>query len=238
MKRASLYSIVAFMAFLSCSCSLGDRIPALDPPRQDGAEKGTLVLTFQLTALSQKTLVPPISMEISSFKIVGTGPDPLTDTFSKESTDGHLELSGLTQGLWVITVDALNSDGTIIGHGEDPDVLISAGQVTDVRITIAPLSGVGTLDLVVSWTKGARPKVSVESYLTSMSTGTVANLSPDFVLELTGNPKTATYNSTPIAAGYYLLTLRLYDAGVQFWGIAEAVRIVADQTTSQTWPID
>jgi hypothetical protein len=43
------------------------------------------------------------------------------------------------------------------------------------------------------------------------------------------------YTNKEIEAGYYLLTLRLYDSVGQFWGIAEAVRIVAGQTTQKTW---
>jgi hypothetical protein len=196
-----------------------------------------LVLTFKLTSLALQTLVPPISMQIVSFDVQGTGPDPLNDTFSDlGNTSGVLELSELSPGLWTISVDGRNTDGTIIGHGQtDPPVLISAGQVTDAQITVAPLSGTGALGLTVGWKKGTHPGAAVQCSLLSMSAGTVADLAPDFQLVPKGDPMKAMYSTTTIEAGYYLLTLRLYDAGAQFWGIAEAVRIVAGQTTSQSW---
>jgi hypothetical protein len=236
MKIASLNRVVALAAVLCCGCSLSEQSPAPDTPRP-GGDTGALVLTFKLTSLSLQTLVPPISMQIVSFDVQGTGPDPLNDTFSDlGNTSGVLELSELSPGLWTISVDGRNTDGTIIGHGQtDPPVLVSSGQVTDAQITVAPLSGSGALDLVVNWTKKDHPGATVQCSLLSMSTGTVADLAKDFQLEPKGNPRQAMYNTTTIAAGYYLLTLRLYDAGAQFWGIAEAVRIVAGQTTSQSW---
>ncbi len=111
-------------------------------------------------------------------------------------------------------------------------MVISAGQVTSAQIQIPPLSGPGALQLTVQWTKGAHSGVSAVSSLVSVSTG--LDLAP--VFSIPGKtPQKATYNNPSIEAGYYLLTLQLYDNGVQFWGIAEAVRIVAGQTTSQTW---
>ena len=62
-----------------------------------------------------------------------------------------------------------------------------------------------------------------------------ADLAPVFSLIPVKDPMKTTYRNTAIGAGYYLLLLRLYDGGVQFWGMTEAVRIVAGQTTSKTW---
>jgi hypothetical protein len=229
--RASLYCIVIIAAIILIGCSLYESKPALEEPVP--IDSGTLVLTLSLGTLSSKTLVPPISMEIASFDIEGTG--PLGDSFSAlGNTAGQLTLNGLTPGFWTITVAAKNSGGTIVGYGEAVNVDLLAGQVNNIQITIAPSSGTGTLTLVVQWQQNTHKvkDVTIQRSLISMSSG--EDLAPAFEI-VQGKPDTATYSNTAIPTGYYLLTLRLYDTDVLFWGITEAVRIVAGQTTTQTW---
>jgi len=202
-------------------------------PSPIDSDKGALVLLLRIGLLSQQTLQPPISMQIASFDIRGTGPNPLYDNFADlGNTTGQLTLKDLNPGSWAITVDARNAAGTVIGHGQT-EVLISPRLVTSAQIDIQPLSGTGALSLTVQWVKGAHNRAWADCSLTSMSTG--VDLAPAFTITPRKNPIKAVYNNTAIEAGYYLLTLQLYDGGGQFWGTAEAVRIVAGQTTSQTW---
>jgi hypothetical protein len=234
MKRSSLGVVVCVSALLAFGCSLPEYSATTELPTPTGGDKGTLVLALTLDSLRLQTLVPPISMQIASFDIRGIGPDPLYDHFEYLSnTTGLLTLTHLSAGSWTITVDAKNADGTLIGHGQtDPPVLISAGLVTNAQIIIAPLSDPGVLELNLQWDKKAYKKATAECSLISMSSGT--DLAPAFTFTPPGNPDTASC-SLAIEAGYYLLNLRLYDNGAQFWGIAEAVRIIAGQTTIQTW---
>ena len=44
-----------------------------------------------------------------------------------------------------------------------------------------------------------------------------------------------TFSNNEIPAGYYLLTLQLLDTGLPVWGTIEAVWILEDLTTSQTY---
>ena len=232
---ASLFWVVAFST--GCSLTATDFTPA--DPKPIETDKGTLVITLFAGVRSAKTLVPPISMDVASYDIRGTGPNPVYDQFSDlGNTTGQLTLSHINPGLWTITVDAKNAAGTIIGHGQtNPPVLIEAGQTTNSQIDILPLTGTGVLNLAVQWPKGAHKKASAQCSLTSMSTG--QDLAPLIVfLPSSANPEQAVYNNSAIEAGYYLLLLRLYDAGVQFWGIAESVRIISGQTTSQTWTLN
>jgi hypothetical protein len=229
------FGVVALASVFIVGCGLTENgfTPVDPPPAASG--KGTLVLTLNSGTLLRKTLEPPISMEIASFDIRGTGPDPVYDHFEDlGNATGQLWVNLLNPGMWTITADAKNAAGTIIGFGQsDPPVLISAGGVTNAEIGVAPLSGTGVLELIVEWTKGAHPNAAVECSLISMSTG--ADLAPVFSLIPTKDPMKTTYRNTLIEAGYYLLLLRLYDDEVQFWGMTEAMRIVAGQTTSQTW---
>lgn len=227
LKRASLAGIVAVVVISAGGCLLDEN--GLD------SANGTLVLRLSFATLSLQTLEPPLSMEIASFDIQGTGPNPLYDHFADPAnTSGLLTQEWLNPGLWTVTVDARNAAGAIIGHGQtDPPVLITAGLVTEAQINIGPLRGPGVLQLTAQWPKGAHSDVSVESALISLSSG--VDLAPAFVLSPRKNPQKAAYSNSAIEGGYYLLSLRLYAAGAQFWGITEAVRIVAGQTTSQTW---
>jgi hypothetical protein len=231
--RASLCWFGLVAALILIGCSLDKGIPAYERPVPINSDRGTLVLTLRLGCLITQTLVPGIDMVIASCTIAGTGPDPATDYFSV-NTSGGLELSDLTPGTWVITVDASNAGGTLIGQG-DASVEIVAGQTTNAQINIVPVSGTGTLSLTVHWDKKLHTSVTIDCSLIHMSTG--QNLSPKFDFSASGNQ--ATYTSDPpIPTGYYLLTLQVYDNKVKFWGIAEAVRIVAGQSTPGTWRID
>jgi len=231
---ASLFCVVVVIT----ACTLAGDDFAPDDPQPVESDKGTLVITLFAGVRSAKTLMPPISMDVASYDIRGTGPNPVYDQFSDlGNTTGQLTLSHINPGLWTITVDAKNADGTIIGHVQtNPPVLIEAGQTTNSQIDILPLTGPGVLTLIAQWPRGAHKKASVQASLVSMSTG--QDLAPVFEPDAAGNPAMVTYSNLAIEAGYYLLLLRLYDAGVQFWGIAESVRIISGQTTSQTWTLN
>ena len=230
----SLFCIVAF----TVGCSMAGNDFTTPDPETAESDMSRLVITLHSGVFSAKTIAPPITMEIASYDIRGTGPDPLYDHFSDPAnTTGFLTLSALNTGLWTITVAAKNAAGTIIGHGQtEPPVLLSAGLVTNAQIDILPLAGPGEFNLAVQWPKGAHKNVSAQASLTSMITG--QDLAPVFVFTPPGNPETGTYSNSAIEAGYYLLLLRLYNTGVQFWGVAESVRIIAGQTTSQSWVLN
>lgn len=239
--QISLFCVL--VAVLTSGCSIFDR--DFSATHRPPSTKGTLVLALNDGALKSKALVPPISMEPASFTIQGAGPDPGKDYFERllDADDPHADepllLKDLSPGDWTVTVQAWNEEGTLIGHGEtDPAVLIEAGEITAVLIDVLPLSGTGGLSLAVQWPQGAHTHVRVESSLMSARTG--EDLKPEFTLYPTAKaPIMAAYTNTAIEAGYYQLDLRLYDPDGLFWFITmESVRIVADQTTAQSWFTD
>jgi hypothetical protein len=242
--RITPFFVVIFTAILIFGCSLFNRDFTLPDPPAGG--KGILVLTFNSSLWGSKTLEPDISMVPAFYDIAGVGPDSVNDHFEKQvdlngpNAGDPLIFDALTPGEWTITVDARNATGTIIGHGETSEpVQVGPGDPTIVEIDILPLSGTGGLELTVEWTKNTHTGAVVSCSLTSMSTGVELDLALDFDLIPKDKPFKAQYSNiksnTAIEAGYYLLILQLYDGGVLFWGIAEAVRIVADQTTTASW---
>ena len=153
-----------------------------------------------------------------------------------------MALNDLSPGAWTISVEALNPyvegdpnrGGDVIGNGET-DVTITEGTVTPANILITPLSGSGTLSLTVDWTEVTLQRPQFEATLTPSGGSPIDLL---FTLSPRPNPVKAEYSNADFPAGYYLLILQLRDRGSPVWGIAEAVRIVQDQTTSHTYTLN
>ena len=183
-------------------------------------------LTIQVgNHINSQTLLPPISMTPVSYTVSGSGPGGAT--FSQTTAGGSVTVNGLAFGSWSIVVNAMNSDGTLIGSGQAA-ASVHTGQTTTVAISVVPLTGNGTLNLTVSWTAS---QVEIPSILASLTppSGSATYLSFSI------NGSQATYSSTTIPAGYQTLTVQLMDNNVAVMGAVEVVRIVAGQTTSGTY---
>jgi N-acetylneuraminic acid mutarotase len=121
-------------------------------------------------------------------------------------------------------VDARNSGGTIIASG-CATINVSAGNTAAANVTVAPITGTGALQITLQWAAGAFVSPSITASLTPKG-GTLQNIT------FTINENTATYQNNELPAGYYTLSVYLYDGGVFKWGGAEAVRIISGQTAS------
>jgi DNA-binding beta-propeller fold protein YncE len=160
-----------------------------------------------------------------SYTVTGSGPGGAT--FSQTTTGAAVTVNSLAFGSWNITVNALNSDGTLIGSGQAA-ASVHTGQTTTVAISVVPLTGNGSLNLTVSWTAS---QVETPSIVASLTPPT----GPATTLSFSINGSQATYSSTTIPAGYQTLTVQLMDNGIAVMGAVEVVRIVAGQTTSGTY---
>jgi DNA-binding beta-propeller fold protein YncE len=200
---------------------LGCPMPTIPGPAGSGGS-----LTIQVgNHINSQTLLPPISMNPVSYTVTGSGPGGAT--FSQTTTGAAVTVNSLAFGSWNITVNALNSDGTLIGSGQAA-ASVHTGQTTTVAISVVPLSGNGTLNLAVSWTAS---QVETPSIVASL-TPPVGSATP---LSFSVNGNQATYSSTTIPAGYQTLTVQLLDNNTAVMGAVEVVRIVAGQTTSGTY---
>ena len=227
MKTAARILVGILLVILFLGCNLIERDLSLERRDLPDKEKGSVTIVINGALPSAKTLVPAVLMVISTYDIQGTlegGGDSFQTTIGVNDPFSH---SGLTPGLWTISVDARNADGIIIGD-EETTAQITPGSTTTVQIEIAPVTGDGTLDLTIQWPKKAFD--SIDATLTPAIT-------PDGTLEFTieKDPLEGTYLNSAIPAGYYLLTLHLFSKKVRVWGIAEAVRILAGATTTQTY---
>jgi len=231
MKTTKAIGVGVIVLALFFGCELTEQDLSREQSDLPDEDKGAVTIVINGGLFSAKTLVPAVSMVISTYDIRGTldgGGDSFQETVP---IDQSFSQGGLSPGIWTISVDAINADGVIIGEGETTAPII-AGSQTTVQIEIGPVSGNGTLDLVVQWPKKAFSTDDIDSTLTPAITpdGTLT-----FSIKTQGQNREGTYLNSAVPAGYYFLTLQLIGDGVRVWGIAEAVRILAGETTSQTY---
>lgn len=186
---------------------------------------GSLVISLNNQV---KTILPDISMDIASYRVSGSGPDGavlIEQTFDADR--GQYTLTGLASGTWTITVDGFNSSGTAIGTGTG-SATVYAGVNTPLPITLSPFTGNGSMSITATWSETLTVP-SVTATLTSSAGQTVA-------VAVTPGSGSVVCSNASLAAGYYTLSLQLFDNGTQKGGLAESVRIVQGETTSPSIP--
>lgn len=187
-------------------------------------DRGSLNLLINDSA--SRSLVPEISMDADSYQISGLGPDDNVLNLITSQTQNIID--ELLTGDWFIVVEALNSDGDIIGHGSG-NIAVQGGTTVSAHISVTPLEGFGTMGLTVFWNTEdvADPVISARLIPTSGSDITVS-----FGSITTETTLSTATSDTSLATGYYTLVIQLLDSDTIIMGSVEAVRIIADQTSS------
>lgn len=222
MLQKFFYCLISFTMLFSLSCS-DDSYSKLYFKNGDVTK-----LILNLSMSQSKTILPDIDMEPETYIITGNGPDG--DTFDASTDESSIEITGLIFGDWTINVEARNADDTIIGEGEGSTTILS-GETSSIEIVVAPLDGVGTLDLTVNWDEEHVEYPEIEAQLIPQIGSTI-----DLTFLIDGG--TATYSNSALDTGYYTLTFSLFDDGVLCAGAVEVVRIVKDQTTEGIIDLD
>lgn len=220
MKRKILSVRFMFVLLITClftfSCSLEDK----------ANNKGAL--SIKLTEELSRTLLPELSMEPTSYEITGNGPNvaSFTETISEDS----LTVNKLDFGLWTVSVNAYNADGTLIGSGNG-EVTVHSNETSDLTVVIRPLVGDGSLDLTLNWSETDIETPQVTASLLP-SSGEARDLT--FIV----NSGVAKYNAADFSTGYHTLSLQLFDNGALTMGTVEVLRIVKDQATTGVFTFD
>lgn len=186
----------------------------------DSDEKSALVISLSETV--SRSILPDIDMNVSSFSIMGSGPDGAS--FSIVTAEEKVTFRKLAFGDWNIVVKALNAEGAAIGSCSGT-ATVQTGKTTEISLLVVPYEGFGTLSLTVNWTAEDIENAAVAATLTGKDGEPVE-------LEFALSDGKAVFGSTCIAAGYYTLALRLLDSGLNTMGSVEVVRIVKDAVTA------
>lgn len=168
-----------------------------------------------------RTIEPSFLMEANSYDISGSGPDGESFYQTNVTTD-TTTITNLLEGYWTVTVTAYNIDGEGIATGEK--ITYVASNSTNIcAVDVTPLVGFGTLYLTMDWTNISIASPQVVATI-SNDNGTT-----ELPFIISGNTASVTFSPD---TGYYNLNIKLFDSGLQVWGIMESVRIIIGQTTS------
>jgi hypothetical protein len=188
-----------------------------------GDEGGELLVSF--VSPMARTIAPSLDMIPASYLVSGSGPSG--KTFSITTTKASVSKSSLQAGTWVVSVNARNASGTVIGTGSGNSQIAGTGR-TSLVVTISPPAGNGTLDVIVTWNAASVPAAVVAGQLQASS-------GPPIPLSFSMGAGTAASSTGGIPAGYYTLNLQLLSNGANLYGAADAARIVQGQTTSGSY---
>ncbi|MBI9100120.1 MAG: hypothetical protein JEY91_16680 [Spirochaetaceae bacterium] len=179
-------------------------------------------MDLSINNISSRTLTPDISMDANSYVITGNGPESGSFTLTSEQEMNLVE--DLRVGDWIITIEALNPEGLVIGRGSETVNVIGGATVT-ASILVTPLEGNGALDLTVSW--------NTEDLIDPLvSTRLIPFTGPDVPLVFSEDISGVSNSTSTVEAGYYTLILQLLDTETVVMGAVETVYIAAGQTTS------
>lgn len=221
MSKKSLLFIttVGILIFLFGCAFSAYRNTGTISPRSTGP--GELVLNLDSKSVSNRTIQPDIDMTVSSYDIYGYGPDGAT--FEELNIiASSITISGLAPGNWLITVDAKNEDGAIIGDGST-NVLIVSGNTASATVEVAPLDGIGELLITVTWENSDKFTDPVVTGTLTPTGGTPENIG------FFTNGNQATHNSTR-NKGYYIISIHAEEDG-ETWNFVDSLRIVYNETT-------
>lgn len=201
-----------------------------------GAVAGGASVSFQLSiedSISEvcfesapgKTIAPkPNLMNIASYSVEGTGPGSATfgPVHSKQSS---VSVEGLVSGQWSIVARAYNKNGNELAVGT-ASCTLEAGS-NSVNVVLDALAGEGSVQLSFKW----KPSLSNCS---TIRFAIVLEDSQGVRRQEFLNAKTADCSlsfSKKLAAGSYTLTVRVSDDAGLSRGCAEALRVVANETS-------
>jgi hypothetical protein len=225
MRRKTFYSQSVILIFVAFAMLAGCDLTTM-------YEKGTINLRF-ISSSRNLTIVPDLDMDISTYTIIGAGPNE--ESFMVEDFYGDkFEKIGLASGMWEITVDGYNADGIRIATAS-VELTIKKNQTTSTTVTLRPLEGTGTFSGTVSWTDDQtilnNPKVWVT--VRDEKGDDIEGISNPRQLSVSGMTATG---SIELPAGWYEMTVGLYEEipdgdTMEVWKGVFALRIVSSQTT-------
>lgn len=190
--------------------------------RQDGGT-GTLRIILDNTNGNARLISPEnYPLDVVKYRISGSGPGGATFNITTTRTSATLE--GLAVGTWNLTATGLNENDDGIVQGGTEFTLTASN--TSAVIKLDELVGQGNLSVSAVWDADTTKDPEVKFILTAQY-GNDGETIPAAI-----SSGEASFIKQNLEAGSYILQAQLYDSGVLVAGFTEAVRIVADETSS------
>lgn len=210
----ALAVIIISSLFLSCE---------LFSPK---VNSGSLVIVLEDESEVSRTLLPNISMEIYSYVISGVGPNGLS--FEQSISQSRVfSKNQLLVGSWDIKVEGYNFDDVLVAEGVTT-VIIEANEITESVISLEPLNGNGTLQIIINWEEALlSPGLQMVLYdINNQRVGTYLN--EDFIYQ----DQRGGIEIENLSSGYYIAEIALYDGSDKIGKIFETIRIVKNEITN------
>ena len=206
---ALMVTVIILVCSLACEQEMQDR------------QTGTLTISLQNHEEFQQRNIAPDSgtdTTIASYTLEGTGPKEasFSDISSAEAT---VQLKNLLWGPWTITAVGYTAEGMAISQGTVATTITSSSN--EATIILDSPVGSGSLDLICSWDEtqiGNNASVTAELY-------TQGGTQVTQVSATGGSGFPVTLNFSDIAAGFYTVMVKLYDAENLVAGFVDTVRI-------------
>lgn len=214
MNKKKIFSAITaiLMAVMLISC-------------QQGGGTGTLRIILDNTDEETRLISPDnYPLEVIKYRISGQGPSGATFNITTTKTNATLE--GLAVGTWILEAEGLNENDMAVVQGSTEFTLTASN--TSAVIRLDELIGHGNLSVNATWDANTTKDPEVQFILTAQHEAEGETISA-----MMGDGE-ASFIKQDIEAGSYILQARLYDAGILIAGFTEAVRIVADETSSAT----
>ncbi len=181
---------------------------------------GTLSLSIVEERLGVQMIDSDIDMSPAAYSVEGVGPADGTFSVPTVEPGSDVVVDRLPIGDWSVTVRASNDRGTQIGIGT-VTVTIVADRRTDASVLVAPIDGVGALELAFQWDDEAASGVpTVAVSVTDAAGGSTIEVP---VQETDGRP-VGVHATLP--TGYYTVAVTLRDGDTVRCGGTVATRIV------------
>ncbi len=210
-KKISVSLVASLFFLLGC----------VGPLVQNSEENtGTVILRI---AQEGRTLVPATNLTLGKLEIVFTqGQTQILQTaFLDEAVS-----QSLSAGTWSLSVLGFNTDPIplIIAQGST-SVNVTQGQTSQASITLTPRTGMGNLSLTATFEGNSLTSPSLIGSLTPCLGGA------EIPLAFTLNSGTYSLTKSGIPAGYYILTVELFDGGELRATGVDALQIQSDELT-------
>ena len=252
MKKQLLWTgILALIAALALVFGCAVQHPAVEE------EETVVAFTIGQDMLSAKTIIPEQPMDITQYVL----------NWWKEGQDRSAPISGQTRtvdldedqtsatvllllvpGPYYFQVIGNNTNGFSVGMGydnEDSDVptTVVPKQYQEIPIVVRPIPGSGDLSITVEWPDvdfdGLVPEVSA----TITPVGESALPTASFTVDPAA--RNAVYTKTGLEHGYYRFQIQMVDPSLPptdmnyyLWSSIDALRIIANDTSSTTYTLE
>lgn len=178
---------------------------------------------------ASRSMTAPPAPDPVEYRVTGAGPDG--DGFTETYAAMPVDVTGLAAGEWTITVEGLDSSGTVVLHGSTVTMVATDGS-TPIQVSLVRPAGQGQVNIDLSWPAALLAGPQIVAVLEPQSGAAGSTIVMDTTIQAADG--TATCSATSVPSGWYKLQLKLMDGSTVVSGRAELVEVAADQTTSGT----